>query len=152
MIGTLIDGASIPLIRNRVEDALLKDIDINPLGVHKVFIHSLSGADVSKIVGEMRHFFDLIFSSLSCWDQAVLPFQRGAWICLYRIPLHAWNRSFFKLCVFDCGRYLRSDMCSVNREWFDFARVLISTSSLDVVNVSEQILVNGVMVNIKIIE
>jgi len=31
-IGTVIDGASVPLIQNRVEDAGFKDIDIIPLG------------------------------------------------------------------------------------------------------------------------
>jgi len=82
----------------------------------------------------------------------VLPFQRGAWIRLYGIPLHAWNERLFKLCVFNCGRYLRADNCSLNRERFDYARVLISTSSLDVENISDQILVDGMMVEIKIIE
>jgi len=54
--------------------------------------------------------------------------------------------------VFDCGRYLRADTCSLNRERFDYARILISTSFLDVVNVTEQILVDGVTVEIKILE
>jgi hypothetical protein len=43
-------------------------------------------------------------------------------------------------------------MCSLNRERFDYARVLISTSSLEVVNVSEKILVDGEMIEIKIVE
>ena len=40
----------------------------------------------------------------------------------------------------------------MNREWFDYARVLISTNSLDMVNTSDRILVDGEMVEIKIIE
>lgn len=152
MIGTVIGGESIPLIQSGVEDAGFKDIDIIPLGADKVFIHSLSVASVSEIVGEARHFFDLIFSSLSVWKQVVMPFQRGAWIRLYGIPLQAWNEEFFKLCVLDCGRYLRADTSSVNRERFDYARVLISTSSLDVINVSDKILVDEALVDIKIIE
>jgi len=99
-----------------------------------------------------KQFFDLIFSNMVHWKKEVLPFQRGAWIRLYGIPIHASNESFFKLCVLDCGRYLRSGNCSLNRERFDYARVLISTSSLDVVNFSDQILVDGMMVEIKIIE
>jgi hypothetical protein len=152
LIGTVIDGESIPIIQSCVEDADFKDIDIIPLGADKVFIHSLSGAIVSEIVGAAKHFFDLIFSSLYVWDKAVLPFQRGAWLRLYGIPLQAWNENFFKLCVFDYGKYLRADTCSLNKERFDYARVLISTSSLDVLNVSEHILVDGVLVDIKIVE
>jgi len=82
----------------------------------------------------------------------LMPFQRGAWLRVYGIPLHAWNEFFFKLCVFDHGRYLRTDPVSLNRERFDFARVLISTSSLDVVNFTKHILIDGVLLEIKIIE
>jgi len=142
----------IPLIQNRVEDVGFKDIDTIPLGANRVFIHSLSGDNVYAIVGKAKQFFNLIFFYLVVWDKRVLPFQRGAWLRLYGIPLHAWNENSFKLCVFDCGRYLRADTCSLNRERFDYARVLVATSTLDVVNVSDQILVDGVLVEIKIIE
>jgi len=77
-IGTVIDGASIPLIQNRVDDAGFSDIDIIPIGADKVFVHSLSGADVTAIVTQARQFFDLIFSNLVPWKEGVLPFQRGA--------------------------------------------------------------------------
>jgi len=152
LIGTVLDGESIPLIQCRVEDAGFKDIDIIPLGADKVFIHSLSGADIVNIVNEARHFFDLIFSNLVGWNNVVIPFQRGAWIRLYGIPLHAWNENFFKLCVIERGRYLRTDKCSLNRERFDYARVLIATSSLDVLNGTEQLLVDGSLVEIKVVE
>jgi len=52
----------------------------------------------------------------------------------------------------DCGRYLRADSMSVNKGRLDYARVLVSTSSLDVVSVTKQILVDGVLRDIKIIE
>jgi len=151
-IGTVIDGASIPLIQNRVEDAGFKDVDIIPIGADKVFVQSLSGADVSVIVDKAREFFDFIFSNLVPWKEEIVSFQRGAWIRLYGIPIHAWNEIFFKLCVMDCGRFLRTDNCSLNRERFDYARVLISTNSLDMVNTLAQILVDGEMVEIKLIE
>lgn len=95
LIGTVIDGASIQLIQNRVEDAGFKDIDIIPLGADNVFVHSLSGVDVSEIVNESKQFFELIFSSMVSWKKEEFPFQRGAWIRLYGILLHAWNKSFF---------------------------------------------------------
>ena len=55
-------------------------------------------------------------------------------------------------CVFYCGRYLRADNCSLNRERFDYARVLIATSSLELVKLPEHIIVDGEMVEIKILE
>jgi len=77
LIGTVTDGASIPLIQNRVEDAGFKDIDIIPLGADKVFVQSLSGIDVLEVVHEAKQFFDMIFSSLIGWTKTVLPFQGG---------------------------------------------------------------------------
>jgi hypothetical protein len=66
--------------------------------------------------------------------------------------LHAWNVEFFKLCVFDCGRFLRADSCSADKDKLDFARVLIATSDLDIVTKDVRILVDGVQVVIKIVE
>lgn len=71
---------------------------------------------------------------------------------LYGIPLHAWNESFFKLCVLDCGRYLRTDSCSLDKERFDYARVLVATSSLEIVSLVDKLLIDGVLVDVKIVE
>jgi hypothetical protein len=81
-----------------------------------------------------------------------MPFQGRAWLRLYGLPLHAWNEKCFELCVLDCGCYLRRDNCSLGRKLFDFARVLIATSFLDFVNLVDKILVDGVLVEVKIIE
>jgi len=81
-----------------------------------------------------------------------VPFQRGAWLRWYGIPLHAWNESFFKLCVLDCGRYLRTDICSLKKERFDYVSVLVATSSLEIVSLVNKLLIDGVFVEVKIIE
>jgi len=54
--------------------------------------------------------------------------------------------------VFDCGSYLRSDNCSLASQRFDFARVLVFTSSFEVINMTDHISIDGVFVEIKIIE
>jgi hypothetical protein len=59
---------------------------------------------------------------------------------------------FFKLCVFYCGRFLRADSCSADKDILDFARVLIATPALDIVTKIERILVDGALVEIKIVE
>jgi hypothetical protein len=52
----------------------------------------------------------------------------------------------------DCGRFLRSDNYTVARDRLDYARVLISTTALAVVKKVEQLLVDGTLVEIQIIE
>jgi hypothetical protein len=51
------DGAPIPLIRNRIVDAGFKDIDIIPLGADKVFVHSTNDNNVSDVVQAAKQFF-----------------------------------------------------------------------------------------------
>ncbi|GAU49838.1 hypothetical protein TSUD_408070 [Trifolium subterraneum] len=86
------------------------------------------------------------------WDKNVLPYHRGAWVRFYGIPLHAWNVEFFKLCVLECGRFLRADICSADKEKHDFAQVLIATSDLEIVKRVENVLVDETLVEIKILE
>ncbi|MCH83074.1 sulfate transporter, partial [Trifolium medium] len=84
--------------------------------------------------------------------EVMVSFQRGAWVRLYGIPLHAWNEFFFKLCVLDCGRYMRADSCTVEKDGLDYARILIATPALEVVKSVEKLLVEGELIEVKIIE
>jgi hypothetical protein len=87
-----------------------------------------------------------------CWEPAVIPFQRGAWVRLYGIPLHAWNSNFFKLCVRDCGRFLRSDGYTAAKDRLDYARVLIATTAMAVIKKVENLMVDGSLVVVQIVE
>ncbi|XP_045797610.1 uncharacterized protein LOC123891756 [Trifolium pratense] len=86
------------------------------------------------------------------WEKESSSYRRGAWVCLYGVPLHAWNEQFFQLCVFESGRFLRTDCCSVGKNRLDFARVLIATPELDLIKSSVTALVDGIQVEIKIVE
>ncbi|PNY14688.1 cysteine-rich receptor-like protein kinase, partial [Trifolium pratense] len=75
----------------------------------------------------------------ACFNDVVLiPMGAG--------KLQAWNANFFKLCVDDCGRFLRLDNCSVDKDRVDFARVLIATPDLEIVNKVETVLVDGTQI------
>ena len=71
---------------------------------------------------------------------------------IYGVPLHAWNIDFFKLCVFDCGRLLKIDDITMDRDRCDYARILLSTSSLEIINRKACIMVDGVLFDFQIIE
>jgi hypothetical protein len=53
--------------------------------------------------------------------------------------------------VFDCGRFLRADNCTADRDRLDFARVLIATPILDIIKRIEKVLVDGALVEITIV-
>jgi hypothetical protein len=107
---------------------------------------------VAPILENAREFFNMIFSHWERWEGQVTPLQRGAWVRLYGVPLHAWNERFFKLCVFDCGRFLRADSYTVEKDRLDFARILIATSSLVVVKRVERLLVDDTLIEVQVIE
>jgi len=152
LVASVLYGESILVIQNRIADAGFEDIDIIPLGADKVFIRCISNCDVMKTVTEAHDFFNLLFTKPVRWNQNVIKFERGAWVRIYGIPIHAWNSELFKLAIFDCGRFLRLDDSTVAKDRFDYARVLVATSSLEVINFSETILIDEMSVELKIIE
>jgi hypothetical protein len=116
VVATVSNGEVIPVVRRRIADAGFSYVEITHLGVDKVFVRSMAGSDVVPILERAHEFFNLIFSYWERWKEKAMPFQRGAWVRLYGIPLHAWNEGFFKLRVFDCGRFLRADSYTYSRE------------------------------------
>jgi hypothetical protein len=152
LVATVINGEAVSVVQNRITDARFSDLVLTPMGADKVFIRCTKGKDAMSVVGGAEEFFKLVFSSWTSWDKDQRPYQRGAWVRLYGVPQNAWNVDFFKLCVFDCGRFLRADSCSADKDRLDFARVLIATADLDIVTKLERVLVDGAMVEIKIVE
>jgi len=62
--------------------------------------------DVTSILKEASEFFNNFFSNPIIWKKDVVVRERGAWVRIYKIPLHAWNVDFFELCIYDCSRFL----------------------------------------------
>jgi hypothetical protein len=140
------------VVQNRINDAGFADLVITPMGADKVFMRRAEGGDVWSVVAGAEDFFRHVFSNWTRWDADGRSYQRGAWVRLYGVPLSAWNVDFFKLCVFECGRFIRADSCSAEKDRLDFARVLIATPDLTIVSKVERVLVDGVQVDIKIVE
>ncbi|XP_045791605.1 uncharacterized protein LOC123886320 [Trifolium pratense] len=152
LVATIINGEAVPVVQSRIMDAGFNDVIIIPMGADKVFVRSSSGIDVKAIIDSAKEFFQIIFSSWTSWESHAQDYRRGAWVHLYGIPLQAWNENFFKLCVLDCGRFLRVEYGSVEKERIDFARVLIATPNLEIVNTVATVLVDGIQFEVKIVE
>jgi len=152
MMASVVNGESIPDVQNRIADAGFSDIVITSVGANIVLLRSSSNVLFHTRINDAKEFFDHFFTNLVRWEKEILSFQRGVWLRIYGVPIHAWNASFFKLCSLDCGRFLRTNACSVEKERFDYARVLVATSSYEIINCSEEILIDGVLVTVKIFE
>ncbi|GAU43941.1 hypothetical protein TSUD_284480 [Trifolium subterraneum] len=152
VVATIINGEAVTVVQHRIEDAGFTGLVIIPLGANKVLIRSVSVSDAATVIDGAREFFNLVFSNLVRWNKEVVSSQRGAWVRLYGIPLHAWNDNFFKLWVLDYRRYLRADSSTIDKERLDFARILLATTSLEVVKRVEKVLVDGELIEVKVVE
>ncbi|GAU41193.1 hypothetical protein TSUD_26180 [Trifolium subterraneum] len=115
LVASVINGEAVPVVQNRITDAGFHDLVIIPMGAEKVFIRSTAGADVLTIVNSAKDFFTLVFSNWMRWGKEAATYRRGAWVRLF----------------------LRADSVSADRDRLDFARVLIATPDLEIINREE---------------
>lgn len=152
LVATVLNGEAIPVLQRRIFDAGFEKLDIIPLGADKVLLRTEDDSDVNLILSEAPAFFEHFFSKPVKWKKDVVVRERGAWVRIYGVPLQAWNLDFFKLCVYDCGRLLKVDEATLDKIHFDYARVLVSTHSLDLINADAKVLVDGTPFDFKIVE
>jgi hypothetical protein len=50
------------------------------------------------------------------------------------------------------GRFIRSDDCTANKARLDFGRILISTQLIKIVNTTADIVIDGSMYGVKLVE
>ncbi|KAK7243757.1 hypothetical protein RIF29_38568 [Crotalaria pallida] len=78
--------------------------------------------------------------------------KRHAWLRIHGVPIHAWERDFFRSVSSAFGSLERLDMNTELRRRYDVARILISTSNTDFINRSMKIKINDDVFSIKIEE
>ena len=143
VVATVVTGETILSIQHRVEDAGFVDLEVISMGGDKVFLRCRSNDDIWKVFNDVVDFFRMFLSNVHKWSYEDLRYERGAWLRVYGTPTHAWNTNFFKLCVSKCGKFVQADECTSDRGRIDYARILISTTSLQVLNTTTIVLVDG---------
>lgn len=151
-MATVTTGETILAIQNRVEDASFDDMEVIPISGVKVFLRCHSNDDILKVLNYASDFFSMFLSNVHKWSSEDLRYEHNAWLRIYGTPTHAWNTNFFKLCVSNYGTFVKADDCTLDRGRIDYARILISTASLEVLNTTTTVLVDGCKFFIKIVE
>lgn len=111
MVASVIAGDSAVTLQQRVEDAGFPNLVVTPLGSDCVFLYCIGGEDVWKVYKGAFEFFNVILSNIQKWSASEVRYERGAWVRVYGVPVHAWNEVFFRLCVSGAGRYIHADEC-----------------------------------------
>jgi hypothetical protein len=78
VVATVANGELIPMVRRRIADAGLTDVEVLHLGADKVFVRSNTGLEVAPMLESAREFFNLVFTNWAGWEDKATPFQRGA--------------------------------------------------------------------------
>lgn len=60
-----------------------------------MFLRALDDGDVSIILSEVVDYFNIFFSKPVQWNKNTLIRERGSWVRIYGVPLHAWIIDFF---------------------------------------------------------
>jgi len=152
MVATALVEDSILALQQKVGDASFNHVVVTPMGSDRVFLHCTGGEDIWHVFNDAIHFFGMLFGNIHMWSASDVTYERGARLRVYGVPVHAWNDSFFKLCVMNVGRFVRADKCTLDRARLEFACVLISTTQLEILNTSSDVLIDGSLYSIKMLE
>ena len=152
LVAKVVPGDSSLALQQMVDDAGFDNIVVTPMGSDMVFLHCSGGGDMLQVFYEAFDFFNMLFTDIHKWTSNDAIYERGAWVQVYGTPVHAWNELFFKICVSGCGRFIRLDECTVDKARLDYARVLISTTFLEVINATSEVVIDGCKYLLKLVE
>lgn len=95
MVATVLNGEEIPLIQRSIFYAGFEKVVVIPLGADKVLLRMEDEGDVRSLFNEASDFFAHFFVNPVIWNKDLVFRERGAWVRIFGIPLHAWNLDFF---------------------------------------------------------
>ena len=152
IVATIASGETTLSIQQRLDDTSLNLVEVIPMEGGRIFLRTRNNEDIWEVFNEAPDFFNMFFSEVHRCSPDDFCYKCGAWLRVYGTPTHAWNTNFFKLCVSLCGKYVQADDCTLDRGRIDFARILITTSSLEVLNTTTVVLVDVFRFTIKLVE
>ncbi|MCI39173.1 DUF4283 domain protein, partial [Trifolium medium] len=112
------------------------------MGGRKVFIGIDENENMEELVKEEELTLRKWFQNIVKWSPDQLVRERYCWICIHGIPLQAWQEEFFQLLTCKFGTYLYSDATTSYKDRLDMARVLVRTTSMEVINASVRVKVD----------
>jgi len=138
--------------QQRIEDAGFPSVIVTPLGGDRVFLRCTDGEAFSTVLTRAPEFFGTLFYNFHKWSDSLIRYERGAWLRVYGIPVHAWNDTFFRICVSGIGRFLYVDECTADKARLDFARILVVTPEIEIVNKLSDFIIDGRQYALKLVE
>lgn len=122
------------------------------MGSNLVLIQVDEGEEFMDLLRDAEECFQAWFDDISVWSSDVVVRERYAWVRCQGVPLHAWKEDFFRVIVMGVGSYVTEDLKTTKMQHLDMARVLIRTTSWEVINSVLKVCVNGLVFSVRIVE
>lgn len=89
------------------------------MGSNLVLLESLVEGEMEALIDEAQDWLATWFSDMRKWSPSEVDSERLTWVRCYGMPVHAWNKSFFKCVVFGTGEFVALDEDTEKRKALD---------------------------------
>jgi hypothetical protein len=125
---------------------------VTPLGANLVLLEGQEDGEVQALMDDAKGWLDQWFKHIRPWRPQEVDMERVIWLRVFGVPSHAWNDLFFAQLVKPWGVFLNSDDGTSKKITMDVARLLIRTSCQNPVNEFFDVLVNGEIFRLRVLE
>jgi hypothetical protein len=140
-------------IQQALSDAGFMEFRIITLGGDNVLLHPRGKGKSEPILPAAYDLLNNFFIDFKPWSREdEINCVRGAWVRCYGVPIVAWNSIFFAELAETQGNLLMIDEVTINKDRMDFARILITTSSLKEINTTVKVLIDNKDFYIRLVE
>ncbi|KAJ0937293.1 putative RNA recognition motif domain, nucleotide-binding alpha-beta plait domain superfamily [Helianthus annuus] len=113
LVGRVVDFTTLRNFRYITKEAGIRDFELKYLGGLYLLIH-FKGSYSKKEFLENQTQWRKWFSFLDDWTGQSLPFERIAWLRIYGVPPHLWDRAVFDMVGNKFGKVVHPSQVSWN--------------------------------------
>ncbi|KAK7256876.1 hypothetical protein RIF29_30425 [Crotalaria pallida] len=123
-----------------------------PLGGNMMILAPKDDGDISLTIKHDSKWFAGFFDDVEPWSRNVRINERLCWVQCFGIPVLVWSQKLFREIAAKVGTVMLIDEDTKNFSRLDKGRVLISTSSMTHIDSVMNIIVEGELFEVRIIE
>jgi hypothetical protein len=151
-IGEVIQPGMSYNIQNAFHRQAYFGVKVTPLGANLTLLEGQEEGEVQALRDDAKGWMEQWFKDIRPWSPKEIDTSRVAWLRVYGIPSHAWNDLFFTKLAKSWGEFLNSDESTTKRITMDVARLLIRTSCQQHVDEVVEVMVNGEIFRLRVLE
>lgn len=151
-VGCVHNPNVVDLLQDRIVEEGVTNFNITPMGGDMVLIKPVEGEDFVELVKDYEDLVESWFYDIRSWSPKEVAREREAWIRCQGVPVQGWSDQLFEMLANTLGSFISLDWSTMQKKCFDFARILIRTTSWEAVNRLIKVRINGVVFSIRLLE